>query len=91
MSSESTTPNVSPSRSDVIPDTYALYVDDNRIYVWQYRVTVSEPDGTWYFVESLDRGDDAPRLSLEYATPMAPTADGYWIYSRSYDCEIDCD
>lgn len=91
MSSESTTSDVSPTRSDVIPDTDALYVDDTRIYVWQYRVSVSEPDGAWCFFEGLDRGDDVPRLSLKYATPMAPTADHYWIYSRSDNCERDCE
>jgi hypothetical protein len=90
MSSETSVPNVSPKRSDVISETYAIYVDDTYVHVWQYRVTVSEPDGKWYFVETLDRDDD-PRLSLEYATPMSPTAEGYWIYSKSYDCELDCE
>jgi hypothetical protein len=91
MSSEPAAPDATPARSDAIPDTYAIYVDEEHIHVWQYRVTVSEPDGTWQFVESLDRSDDTPSLSLEYATPMAPAADGYWIYSKSYNCEIDCE
>ncbi|MEF8843155.1 MAG: hypothetical protein V5A62_16270 [Haloarculaceae archaeon] len=90
MSSEATVPNETPNQTDAIPDTYAIYVDDEQIHLWQYRVEVFEPDGQWYFVETLDRDND-PELSLEYATPMAPTAGGYWIYSRSYDCELDCE
>lgn len=50
----------------------------------------SEPNGQWHVVETLDRDND-PELSLEYATPMAPTAGGNRIYSRSYDCELDCE
>jgi hypothetical protein len=90
MSSEPTIPDNTPSQSKVLPDTYAVYVGTQQIHVWQYRVDVSEPDGRWRFVETLDRDDD-PKLSLEYATPMAPNANGYWIYSRSYDCELDCE
>lgn len=90
MSSETTVPNVSPDRNDVISDTYAIYVDDEHIDVWQYRINVSEPDGEWYFVETLDRDND-PKLSLEYAALTSPTEDGYWIYSKSYDCELDCE
>lgn len=30
MHSESTAPNVSPSQSNAIPDSDALYLDDNR-------------------------------------------------------------
>jgi hypothetical protein len=80
---------VSPPRTDVLPDSFAIYASDDRIHVWQFRVTLSSPDGEWYFVESLDR-DDGPRLSLEYATLSEPAPDGHWIYSRSYDCELSC-
>lgn len=90
MSNDTSTPSITPNRDTVIPETYAVYVTDTRIRVWQYRVRISDPDGTWDFVETLDRDDD-PRLSLEYVEPMAPTSDGYWLYSRSYDCELDCD
>jgi len=90
MSSEAPLPNDTPNQTDVIPDTYAIRVDDEQIQVWQYRIDVSEPDGQWRFVETLDLDND-PELSLAYATPMAPSADGYWIYSRSYDCELDCE
>jgi hypothetical protein len=90
MEASTIQPEVTPERSDAIPDSYAVYVESQHIYVWQYRVNVSSPDGEWYFVETLDR-DDNPKLSMEHATPMAPTADGYWIYSRSYDCELDCE
>lgn len=79
-----------PDRSEVIPDSYAVYVTDRQIHVWQYLVTVSAPDGEWNFVETLDHDDD-PRLSVSYATLTPPTDDGYWIYSTSYDCELDCE
>ncbi|WP_311172117.1 hypothetical protein [Halobellus ordinarius] len=85
-----TTPEPTPTRNDVIPDSYAVYVDPGRIYVWQYRVNISEPDGQWYFVETLDRDND-PKLSMDHASLMPPTGDGYWIYSRTYDCELDCE
>lgn len=90
MSTESTAPKVSPNRSDIIPETYAIYVNDQHVHVWQYRVSISEPDGEWNFVETLDR-DDEPELSLEYTTPMPPSSDGYWLYSKTYNCELDCE
>jgi hypothetical protein len=90
MSSDATTPDDTPNQTDVIPDSYGIHVMDEQIHVWQYRIGVTEPAGQWRFVETLDRTDD-PKLSLEYASPMAPATDGYWIYSRSYDCELDCE
>jgi hypothetical protein len=90
MSSDATTPDDTPDQTDVIPDSYAIHVMDEQIHVWQYRIDVAEPAGQWRFVETLDR-TDGPKLSLEYASPMAPATDGYWIYSRSYDCELDCE
>lgn len=90
MDSATDRPRPNPERSETIPESYAVYVNDRRIHVWQYRVDISEPDGQWHFVETLDRADD-PKLSLDHATPTAPDGDGYWIYSRSYSCEIDCE
>jgi hypothetical protein len=58
--------------------------------VWQFRVTLAEPDGGWTFVESQAHEKD-PRLSLEYATLSAPADEGYWVYSRTYDCTLDCE
>lgn len=78
-----------PPREDAIPGTYAVRVTENAIHVWEYRVTVADPDGDWQFVETLDRGDD-PRLSIEYAELSPGTEDGHWVYSRTYDCELDC-
>jgi hypothetical protein len=83
-------PTTEPPREDAIPETYAVRVTDEHVRVWEYRATVAEPDGAWQFVETLDRGDD-PRLSLEYAEFTTGTADGHWVYSRDYDCELDCD
>jgi len=70
--------------------SYAVYVDAQSIHVWEYCVNVSEPDGEWTFIETLDC-DGEPRLSLAYAALAAPDPDGYWIYSGSYDCELDCE
>lgn len=58
--------------------------------VWQYRITLAAPDSEWQLVETLNQ-DKAPRLSLDYATVQLPEDDGYWIYSQSYDCAMDCD
>lgn len=53
--SDSTVPtDVSPGRDAVVPDSYAVPVTDEQVHVCQYRVTVSEPDGEWYFVETLE-------------------------------------
>jgi hypothetical protein len=90
MDVETTSPTTSPERTDVPPDTFAMHVTDEQIGVWQYCVTVSSPDGEWNAVETLALGDE-PRLSLEYAKLVAPTDDGYWMYSREYSCELDCE
>jgi hypothetical protein len=79
-----------PPRDDVRPESYGIRVTDDTVRVWQYRVTLAEPDGEWHHVETLDQTDQ-PRLSLEYATVAPPHEDGYWIYSKSYDCALDCD
>jgi hypothetical protein len=89
MGSSTTVPDVSPDRTDVIPESYALYVDDRHVHVWQYRHTLAARDGEWYYEETLELADGV-RLSLEYATPTPPSGDGYWVYSRSYACELDC-
>lgn len=90
MSNEQITPTIAPDRTQVIPETYAVYVDDELIHVWQYRVRMSEPDGEWDYLETLAR-EEEPRLTLEYAIPMPADSEGYWIYSQSYDCELDCE
>lgn len=82
-------PEPTPNRTDPIPESYGIYVSEERIHVWQYRHNVSEPDGEWQFVETF-RQADQPRLSVEQATLTAPTADGYWIYSTAYDCVRGC-
>jgi hypothetical protein len=78
-----------PPRADVRPESYAIRVTDGQIRVWQYRATLTDPDGEWHHVETLDRESD-PRLSLDQAIVDAPGDDGYWIYSKSYDCTLDC-
>lgn len=78
-----------PDRTDVIPESYAVRVTEDRIAVWQYRVGIDDPDGAWTFVEMLDTAED-PKLSLDQARPMPPEDGGYWIYGSSYDCELDC-
>ena len=90
MAVKSDAPEPTPARTDVIPESYAVYVTAERVCVWQYRVTLSERDGTWQFVETLDRDND-PKLALSHATPMPPGPEGYWVYSRTYDCELDCE
>lgn len=90
MEVDTSHPKPEPARSDVIPKSYAVYVTTARIHVWQYRATIAEPDGAWHFVETLDRAND-PKLSMDHASPMPATPDGYWIYSRTYDCELDCE
>jgi hypothetical protein len=78
-----------PPRDDVRPESYGIRVTDEAVYIWQYRVTLAEPDGEWHHVETLDQTDQ-PRLSLEYVTVAPPDEDGYWIYSKSCDCALDC-
>ena len=90
MDTETTSPTATPERTDVPPDTFAIHVTDEQVSVWQYRVSISSPGGDWNAVETLELGDE-PRLSLEYAKPVAPTEDGYWMYSREYSCELDCE
>jgi hypothetical protein len=83
-------PATEPPRDEALPETYAVRVTDDAVHVWEYRATVADRTGDWQFVETLDRDDD-PRLSLEYAELSPGTADGHWVYSRSYDCQLDCD
>jgi len=90
MAAETDTPEPTPARTDVIPESYAVYVTAEWVYVWQYRVNIAEPDGEWYFIERLDRDTD-PKLSLDHASPMPPESEEYWIYSRTYSCELDCE
>ncbi|QAU11917.1 hypothetical protein EKH57_03670 [Halorubrum sp. BOL3-1] len=89
MGENSTQSGPVPERSDAVPDSYAIHVDDRGVDVWQYRVDVRDPDGSWRFVETHDTKDDL-RVSLGFATPTPPTDEGYWVYSRTYDCETDC-
>lgn len=83
-------PATEPPRTNVIPGSYAINVTDEYVHAWEYRVNASAQDGEWHFLETLDRADE-PRLSLEYASLASPAEAGYWIYSRSYDCELDCE
>jgi hypothetical protein len=48
MDGNTTVPKVSPDRTDVMPDLYVLYVDDQHVPVWEYRHTLAERDGEWY-------------------------------------------
>ena len=90
MATDTSHPEPEPDRTDVIPESYAVYVTEAWVHVWQYRASVSDPDGAWHYVERLDRSTD-PKLSLDHATPTSPTPEGYWIYSRTYSCELDCE
>jgi hypothetical protein len=90
MSDGTTAPGSTPNRTEAIQDSYAIHVDGRCISVWQYRVDISTPEGRWDFVEAFDHDDD-PKLSVEQAALTPPTAEGYWVYSTSYDCELDCD
>lgn len=83
-------PPTEPPRTSAAPDSYAIYVREATIHVWVYRVNAASPEGEWQFLESLDREDD-PFLTLEYAKLAAPAVDGYWIYSRSYECKLACE
>jgi len=78
-----------PNRDTAVPDSYAIYVNDGGVDIWQYRVNLEEPGGAWRFVESHDPEDDL-RVSLELATLTPPSESGYWVYSTTYDCETDC-
>jgi hypothetical protein len=90
MAAETDPPEPTPPRTDVIPESYAIYVTADWVYVWEYRVNISEPDGKWDFVERLDQATE-PKLSMDHASPMPPESEGYWIYSRTYECELDCE
>lgn len=79
-----------PERSDVMAGSYAIHSDEQRIEVWEYRVDISAPDGEWHFMETFDH-EKEPKLTLEYATLTSPVEDGYWVYSKSYDCELACE
>ena len=89
MEAQPNHPEPTPERTDVIPESYAVYVTDEWVHISQYRVNVSEPDGAWYPVETLDR-DNEPKLSLDHATPMPPASDGSCIHRRTYNREPHC-
>lgn len=66
MAVESSSPeSVSPPRTDIQHETFAIHVTDAYVTVWQYRITMAAPDGQWQLVETLEQ-DNAPRLSLEW-------------------------
>jgi hypothetical protein len=54
MSDSTVQTDVSPGRDTDMPDSDTVCVTDDHVHVWQYRVTISEPDDEWYFVETLD-------------------------------------
>ncbi|ELZ33163.1 hypothetical protein C472_14662 [Halorubrum tebenquichense DSM 14210] len=89
MAENVTQPSPAPERSNAIPDSYAIYVNDQGVDVWQYRVDVRDPDGSWRFVETHDAEADL-RVSLDLATLTPPSDEGYWVYSKTYDCETNC-
>ena len=89
MASSPTQPTRTPPTEQAIPDSYAIFIDTDQIHVWQYQVTLDAPDGDWHYLETLSQAD-RPRISIEYATVEAPTTDGYWIYRKTYSCELDC-
>lgn len=90
MDGNTTQPRPRPDRSEAIAGSYAIHVSDRGATVWQYRVDIAAPGGQWCFVEALARDAD-PTLALEHATLTRPSDGGYWVYSRSYDCELDCE
>jgi hypothetical protein len=65
-----------PPREEARPESFAIHVTSDYVQVWQYRASISEPEGEWNHVETLDQAN-GPRLSLEYAALEAPTDDGY--------------
>lgn len=79
-----------PERGDVIAGSFAIHSNERRIGVWQYQVDISAPDGEWRFVETFDHDDD-PKRTLGHATLTAPSEGGYWMYSKFYDCKLDCE
>jgi hypothetical protein len=90
MNSATTQRGPAPERSDVIAGSYAIHSNRRQIRVWQYRVGLSAPDGEWRFVEAFAHESD-PKLTLDHATLTAPAEEGYWVYTRSYDCTLDCE
>ena len=89
METNTTREGPTPNRDTAVPNSYAIRVDEQGVDVWQYRVDLEEPGGAWRFVETHDSEDDL-RVSLELATLTPPSENGYWVYSRTYDCETDC-
>lgn len=89
MGTDDNQTRLAPGRSDAVPDSYAIHVDNQSIEVWQYRVNLDEPDGSWRFVEAHNPEDDL-RVSVDFATLTPPADNGYWVYSKTYDCEMDC-
>ena len=90
MSSESQPPEAArPPRDDPLPASYALRVTDDEVHVWQYNPTISEPEGEWQYVETIDQAT-APRFTLEYATLTAPAGHRPWISSNAYDRATAC-
>jgi len=89
MGADTTRERPAPKRDTVVPGSYAIYVDDRGVDVWRYRVDLEDPDGDWRFVETHG-AEDGLRVSLELAVLTPPSEDGYWVYSRTYDCETDC-
>ncbi|ERH02758.1 MAG: hypothetical protein J07HN6_00798 [Halonotius sp. J07HN6] len=91
MSGEAQPPEAAqPPRDDALPESYALRVTDGEVRVWQYNPTIADPEGEWQYVEIIAQ-ENAPRFTLDYATLDAPDGDGYWLYSKSYDCAMDCE
>lgn len=87
--------NISPSaptpeRSQPIPDSYAIFVTETALHIWQYRHSISEPEGEWEFVETIAQADE-PQLSLTQASLTPPDDEGYWVYAIEYDCSLGCD
>ena len=39
--------------------------------------------------ETFDQADE-PKLSVTQVTLTAPTEDGYWVYTKEYDCFLGC-
>lgn len=79
-----------PSRDDVMPESYALHISEETINVWQFRPTMTDPAGDWHHVETLNQ-NNTPRFTLEYAIIEDVDSSEYWIYTKSYECKLDCE
>jgi hypothetical protein len=90
MSTDTGQARRAPDRDSAAPDSYAIHVDDQGVEVWQYRVDLEDPDGAWRLIETHDAADDL-RVSLDFAMLTPPSGEGYWVYSKTYDCETDCE